>query len=47
MGVDELIDGDSGDGVPLTNMDFVPSIRRPPSGGPSDIDEVMMGGLLV
>ena len=28
-------DGASGDGVPLTNIDFVPSTNRPPRGGPS------------
>lgn len=36
--VDE--DGASGDGVPLTNIDFVPSTKRPPRGGPS-----MRGGV--
>lgn len=28
-------DGTSGEGVFLTNMDFVPSTKRPPRGGPS------------
>lgn len=42
-GVGMPAEGVRGDGVCLTNIDFVPSTKRPPSGGPDGVIGVVGG----